>query len=1020
MDIVIHSLGMPFNGETLKSKSLGGSETAAYYQARELAARGHRVVVFTNDEEGGESDGVLYCWAGPITQETPLGRNFEFYASKTPHDVLILQRAPMAFHRQWASKINILQLHDLSLYRQAGIVQFGLWNIDRVTAVSQWHKAQVEKVWGIDPEFVSVVPNGVDAALYAGGEDLSQLIVSRSTDGTHGRDGIDVTVPNGAFVMLYQSRPERGLEHLLRPGGIMDRLRDTDAHLLFCTYDNKPAHMQGFYDQLAEWAKALPNVTDLGSLTKAQLAQLQQSCDLLIYPSEFEETSCVTAMEAMHAGLPLLASKTGALVETTKDGGTRLLDLKDGVADEDAFVERVKFYADQDNADVLNTLKQQQLAAALRWTWTAAVDELERVIDDCFERRRPSDARLARHAIEFSDIELLDFAESDNPIVERAKVERDTLFAFRQGADEYAAHYAHHQTEFYDKFEEAVIGEDVTHTPRFRGVAGLVSQEVTRSGSRGIRLLDFGCAHGHFIMPLAKVFPHCEFVGIDGSGRAIAAARKWIERDGLTNVELRIGFEDALEVQPGRVIGMDGTTGQMQVEPAPDDTFDVIIAAEVVEHVRDYHALLEALRAKLRPNGLLIVTTPAGRWEWTGTEAFRSGREHMHHFERADIKDICGDNPVDISYAPHHSQDRTGSTLGSWIWSVRPDAPFQRRDMARKMRVLAPRETVSLCMIVCNAEKTLRSAVESAIDWVDELVLAIDPKTKDRTRDVIEQLQGDYQWKPITVVDGLDPLKDGFAAARNVTVEKASGDWILWMDADERIQQPWNLWKYLRPSHIKAIGFPQVHYSTNPEQVLTTDYPCRLFRNHRGVKFYGLVHEHPELEMGKAIPNATIKHDVKFLHDGYIDEEVRRKRFQRNLPLLIQDLKDNPQRSLNSFLWLRDIAQGLMFEQEQTGGQPLPGHAERAAEGVSVFENLLNSDQHLRMVIDALPYYTHCVQTLGGGFEAVVDFHIVHPQAPDLGCKTKVSTKFINREHFFKLMTRITEEATRHYEDRYL
>lgn len=1020
MDIVIHSLGMPFNGETLKTKSLGGSETAAYYQARELAARGHRVVVFTNDEQGGESDGVLYCWAGPIAQDTPLGRNFEFYASKTPHDVLILQRAPMAFHRQWASKINILQLHDLSLYRQAGIVQFGLWNIDRVTAVSNWHKAQVEKVWGIDPEFVSVVPNGVDGALYMGGDDLSKLIVSRSVDGSHGRDGIDISVPAGAFVMLYQSRPERGLEHLLRPGGIMDRLRDTNAHLLFCTYDNKPAHMQGFYDQLAEWAKALPNVTDLGSLTKAQLAVLQKTCDMLIYPSEFEETSCVTAMEAMHAGLPLLASKTGALVETTKDGGARLLDLKDGAADEDAFVERVKFYADPVNADVLEALRQQQLAAASRWTWTAAVDELERVIDDCFDRRRPSEARLARHAIEFSDIELLDFAESDNPIVERAKLERDTLFAFRKGADEYAAHYAHHQTEFYDKFEDAVIGEDVSHTPRFRGVAGLVASEVTRAGAKGIRVLDFGCAHGHFTMPLAQAFPHCQFVGVDGSGRAIAAARKWVERDGLTNVELRIGFEDALEAQPGRVIGMDATTGQMQVEPAPDDTFDVIIAAEVVEHVRDYHALLELLRAKLRPNGLLIVTTPAGRWEWTGTEAFRSGREHMHHFERADIKDICGDNPVDISYAPHHSQDRTGSTLGSWIWSVRPDSPFQRRDMGRKMRILAPRETVTACMIVCNADKTLRSAVESFIDWVDELVIAIDPKTRDRTMEVIEQLQDDYRWKPIIVVDGLDPLKDGFAAARNVTVERASGDWVLWLDADERVQQPWNLWKYLRPSHIRAIGFPQVHYSTNPEQVLTTDYPCRLFRNHRGVKFYGLVHEHPELEMGKAIPHSTIKHDVKFLHDGYIDEEVRRKRFQRNLPLLIQDLKANPDRALNRFLWLRDIAQGLMFEQEQTGGQALDGHAERAAEGVSVFEKLLNSERHLRMVIDALPYYTHCVQTLGGGFEAIVDFHIVHPQAPDLGCKTKVSAKFINRDHFFKLMTRITEEATRHYEDRYL
>ena len=77
MDIVLHSLGMPFNGETVATKSLGGSESAAYYQARELAKRGHRVTVFTSSTEEGLFDGVTYCYAGQPQESAPLGERFE-------------------------------------------------------------------------------------------------------------------------------------------------------------------------------------------------------------------------------------------------------------------------------------------------------------------------------------------------------------------------------------------------------------------------------------------------------------------------------------------------------------------------------------------------------------------------------------------------------------------------------------------------------------------------------------------------------------------------------------------------------------------------------------------------------------------------------------------------------------------------------------------------------------------------------------------------------------------------------
>ena len=313
MNIVLHSMGMPFNGATPLTRSLGGSESAAYYQARELAKRGHKVTVFTTSEEEGVFDDVSYCNIGSTSTEHPLGQRFEFYCQNTPHDVLIIQRHPQAFHKKYAAKICIHQMHDLAMHRYHTSIQHGLWQTDAITVVSEWHAKQLVEIYGIDPARVHVVPNGVDDALY----------------GTDGDLGIDARMGNDEFALLYQSRPERGLIHLVRPGGIMQKLHEAAPgkfKLYYCAYANTTEQMAPFYAQLDQWAARLPNVVNMGSLTKPELAKLQERCDVLCYPTEFEEVSCITAMEAMHAGLPMITSAVGALPETC--AGSMMLLIK--------------------------------------------------------------------------------------------------------------------------------------------------------------------------------------------------------------------------------------------------------------------------------------------------------------------------------------------------------------------------------------------------------------------------------------------------------------------------------------------------------------------------------------------------------------------------------------------------------------------------------------------------------------------------------------------------------------------
>ncbi|MCX8113670.1 MAG: glycosyltransferase [Burkholderiaceae bacterium] len=446
----------------------------------------------------------------------------------------------------------------------------------------------------------------------------------------------------------------------------------------------------------------------------------------------------------------------------------------------------------------------------------------------------------------------------------------------------------------------------------------------------------------------------------------------------------------------------------------------MIIAGEVVEHVWDYCKLLNDLKRRLNSGGCLIITTPNGRWEHSGTVAFRSFREHLHHFERADIDDICRGHDLEVLHAPA-GHDRADSPLGSWVWCVWPNEtiPLWKVDYERKLAQYAPRQSISACLIVKDGERTLRRCVESFIDWVDEVILCIDPATTDRTALIAEQLAEDYPNRPVRWKVGRhSALRDGFEAARNESIEEASGDWILWVDADEEIRRPWLLHKLARPSMHNGYGFPQVHYSTDPDTVLTTDYPCRFFRNRIGVRFYGMVHEHPEQELGKAVHYSLVRPEVKFLHHGYFDEETRRARYERNLPLLQRDIEKYPDsRPLNKFLLLRDIAQGIQFDAERRG--PQPQHVEQAKKGISLMEQIVEQPQ-MKMISDAMQYYSLCVATTGGGFDAEISMRTLHGSAPDLAVTSNIKGRFHSRDFYMKVLHKLSQESTKQYEDRYL
>lgn len=998
MEYVIHSMGMPFNGNTIKQSSLGGSETAAYYLGKELASRGHRVTMFTSSQEQGEFDGVTYVWAGEMDQHNPLGKNFAMYACDTPHDVLVIQRHPLGFHKDYASKVNVLQMHDLALHRQHGMLNAGLGRVDLVTGVSQFHVDQMKGVYGIPNRTLRVVPNGVDLDLYA----FDPVTM----------DGIDLS--KGSFKLLYQSRPERGLLHLLRPGGIMDRLKEYGDrfHLYYCAYQNTVAQMQGMYAELEAMAALLPNVTNLGALSKVDLVKVQKHCDMLVYPTEFEEVSCITAMEAMAAGLPFLSSEQAALPETCKDSGSILIPFVDGAVSEDAFVFEIMRH--EANPQLIKDAREKQLAAAESRGWEDAVDAFEDAIEEVFKRRSASPARVARHLIEHSDISALDkYVERRGDAVQpfdtiesAATKERESMYAFANSLEATAEHYRKWEGMNCDRMEQVgltpeVEKQSIITSTRFRGIAHLLAESVAEKINAGetVRVLEFGCAHGHITCALAEQLPQVQFVGMDFMERSVALGNKTAEARGLKNVTFVQGSLDSLAA----------------LEP-----FDVVIAPEVVEHIWDWSGALTTLMGAVKIGGDLITTTPTGRWEWSGRHWWHKGREHLHHFERADLVEIFDQFPTKIYQAPAGA-DPAGQAHGSWVLRAThvKGSEIGVIDYGRKFATLAPRDTVSLCMIAKDAQESIGRALRSVVDWVDEVVIGLDEKTSDRTRDRIAEVQADYPNVAFTVFDAKSPLEIGFDAARNATIERSCGDWIFWMDADEEVVGANNIIRLLRPGAFDGYAIAQNHMSQNPAACIATDYPTRLFRRDSGARFFGVVHEHPETEMGKAIPHTHSAGDISIVHHGYVDEGARRGRYQRNWPLLLRDLEKHPERKLNQFLYLRDLAQGLAFEGQQTGYV-----SERmlldARKAVSIFDNMIDDMPMLRMVLDAIPYYSAATSAIGPGFHAKVAVTTRKDELPGVSAVANAEGYFHSIATYTRLMARIAKETTVNYEAKYL
>lgn len=101
-----------------------------------------------------------------------------------------------------------------------------------------------------------------------------------------------------------------------------------------------------------------------------------------------------------------------------------------------------------------------------------------------------------------------------------------------------------------------------------------------------LRLLDFGCGTAYMLKEVVKIRPDYHVYGVDISSRGLSVARRRVP------------------------LGKFRLVSDNQHIPFPSNSFDIILALDVLEHLYDTKMAFAQLARVLKPNGVLIVTVP--------------------------------------------------------------------------------------------------------------------------------------------------------------------------------------------------------------------------------------------------------------------------------------------------------------------------------------------------------------------------------------------------------------------------
>ena len=331
--VVIHMGGFPRTWDPRRETSISGSEYMAINMGKELTKIGYRVIMFgffENDDTDyqGIYDGIQY-----IDESY-----FPEFSLKYVIDYLIISRHVSNLVYYDNIKNVYLWVHDvLPIFRNHSSRQIHTKKFKGIITVSQWQKDFIKQKLGIND---------------------SSFILSRNAIYV---DRFLTSTPKIPFRFIYTSDATRGLRHLIH---MIPKIKERYPLTTLAIFTK----IEFIEEDLLETIQSIDYITLNKRVSQDVISHEMLKSDVWLYPTDFEETYCISALEAMAAG---------CLVATVKYAGLQYIVGNRGIMCEapiekhyDVLLNKLFFVLDHPE------IKEQYVTKARDWALTQTYQSL--------------------------------------------------------------------------------------------------------------------------------------------------------------------------------------------------------------------------------------------------------------------------------------------------------------------------------------------------------------------------------------------------------------------------------------------------------------------------------------------------------------------------------------------------------------------------------------------------------------------------------------------------------------------
>lgn len=336
-----------FDKLTYLETGIGGSEYAVIKLSEEFAKQGHEVVV-SGEVYTEFIDGVNYISADDLESD----QYFDVViATNYIHYLIFLESLNITFEKSyfWMHNDEFYPYYLGQSLINGGVEYLSSDKLTKIVCVSEYHANIVKNKYPQSAHKVVYVENAIDPV------DFEDIFVERESDR-----------------FIYTSAPDRGLLNLLNMWTTIKDIKP-NASLYVAT----PPYALEWYE---EYKGMYDDVHFVGSLSPSELYTNIKMSEYWVYPSQYDETFCITALEMMMGGVKIISTDTGNL--------KNLLETRAGVVDSkvpvgvmtQSIIDTMNFLDERE--DIQNQYLSSAYNFAINQTWANRYFDWESLIEN--------------------------------------------------------------------------------------------------------------------------------------------------------------------------------------------------------------------------------------------------------------------------------------------------------------------------------------------------------------------------------------------------------------------------------------------------------------------------------------------------------------------------------------------------------------------------------------------------------------------------------------------------------------